>query len=105
MVPPSAMTYAEAFPRLRSGCRPSCVISFAGPIPQGNLKANSKQASPERMLRARKLGCQIIGRMTMTANTTITMMNSRTEPKMISTLGPQDCDDPRIRDRAGGFRE
>src|SRR5258707_829747 len=63
--------------RSRSGCRPSCVISFAGPMARGNLKANPKQPSPERIPRARMVGSQIISMMTMTTNTTIIMINSR----------------------------
>jgi hypothetical protein len=50
------------------------------------------------------VGSQIISRMTMTTNTTIIMINSRINPTMIRTLTLEDCDDPRIRDRAGGFR-
>jgi hypothetical protein len=43
--------------------------------------------------------------MTMTTKTTLIMINSRINPTMIRTLTLEDCDDPRIHDRAGGFRE
>jgi hypothetical protein len=70
--------------------------------PQGKPKA----AKPERIPRARMLGRQIISRMTMTTKTTLIMINSRINPTMIRTLITlEDCDDPRFRDRAGGFRE
>jgi hypothetical protein len=45
------MTCAKAFPRFPSGCRPSCAISFAGPMARDNLGANPKQPSPEKMPR------------------------------------------------------
>ena len=41
----------------------------------------------------------------MTTNMTIIMMNSSIKPTMIRKLTLEDCDDPWIRHRAGGFRE
>jgi hypothetical protein len=41
----------------------------------------------------------------MTDNTTIIMTNSSTKHTTIEVPTPEGCDDPRIRNRAGGFRE
>jgi hypothetical protein len=43
--------------------------------------------------------------MVMTDNMTINMMNCSIKPTMMRRLIPEGCDDPGIRNRAGGFRE